>query len=349
MKMIRLTLINLRRLIKNPTLCVIGFAVPLIVLFMMGSDHDNPGHDILLVDNDKTTYSKIFIDEIVGNGDNLDIRDGATFNKDEIKVEDFDAIITIEKGYETAIKNKKAPTVEIENFAGLTSILEVSNEATTGLLEKEILGEGFESNILIKKITETILPMGVMSILMIAYYGFMSASMIIEDLVKLKKQNVLKRLVTTPNRSYEVLTGNFLACFIFLAVSMSLAYTMVKDSKILEGVEPLNGYIAIILASFVFIAIIIFMVRWFKRPDIISIVATFSGLGLFMIGQIGTMGPYLPDSASYLVAIGYVSPFYWIGEVAGGNIVGGGIVLLLMGVAIFTTGTYKINNFAMDA
>ncbi|MGL5577053.1 MAG: ABC transporter permease [Sarcina sp.] len=349
MKIIRLTLINLRRLIKNPTLCVMGFVIPLIVVFMMGGGYKESGANILLVDSDKTPYSQIFIDEIIKNGDNVNIKDGNTFERDKVKLEEFDAIITIEEGYQKNIKNKKVPVVTIENFAGLRKILKVSNSATTKLLEKEILGAPLENNILVEKIKKDIVPTGIISLLMIAYYGFMSAAMIIEDLVKLKKENVLKRLVTTPNKSYEVLTGNFLACFIFLAASMSLAYTVVKDSEMLKGVVPLNGYIAIILASFVFIAVTIFMVRWFKRADIIGVVVTFSGLGLFMIGTLGVMRPYLPDSMADLARISYISPFYWIGEIANGNIISGSVVLILMGVAIFTTGTYRLNKFAIDA
>lgn len=348
MKIMSLTFINLRRLIKNPTLCAMGLVIPLVVLFMMGGKHDRKAREVLVVDNDKTAYSEVFIDEIKGAGDNLYIEDGAGFNRNEVEVEDFDAIITIEKGYEEAIKNKKAPVVSIENFAGLFNIVEVSADATTKLLEKEILGEEFKNNIIIEKVEEEVLPTGVISLLMIVYYGFMSAAMIIEDLVKLKKQNVLKRLVTTPNKSYEVLTGNFLACFIFLAASMSLAYTVVKDSEILEGVVPLHGYLAVILSSFVFIAITIFMVRWFKRTDIIGVISTFSGLGLFMIGTFAIMKPYLPESISHLAVIGYISPFYWIGEVASGNVISASVVLILMGIAIFTTGTYKLNKFAVD-
>ena len=55
---------------------------------------------------------------------------------------------------------------------------------------------------------------------------------------------------------------------------------------------------------------------------------------------------FLTESVSYLGMIGYISPFYWVGEIAKGNLVSGVVVLLLMGIAIFTTGTYKISEFA---
>ena len=348
MEILRLTVINLRRLIKNPVIGFMGVILPLAVLFMMGTTHSKLVEDILLVDKDKSEYSQLLINELKEDGNNIVVLTEAEFDRIAVEDEKWGLILTVEKGYQRKIQDKKMPEVTVESLGGSLSSVEIANNLTISLLEKEILGEEFQSNIIVESVKSKSIPVGIISLFMIIYYGFMSSAMITEDMLKLKAQNVLKRAVTTPNKNSYVLIGSFLACFIFLATSMSITYTIVKDKAMFEGIDSLNGYLAVILASFVFIALTIFFVRWFKKPEIISMVSIFGGLGLFVLGIIGVMAPYLPESVEKIGVLGYISPFYWIGEVVSGNLISGVVVLLLMGIAIFTTGTYKLNEFVSN-
>ena len=54
MKILRLTFINLRRLLRNPIMLMMCVAIPLVFLFMMGGSHSESGEKILLVDRDSS-------------------------------------------------------------------------------------------------------------------------------------------------------------------------------------------------------------------------------------------------------------------------------------------------------
>lgn len=341
---------NIKRLLKNPTIFMMMIVTPIIVAIAInvvgGSNHKK---EITLINNNFGIHSEKLIQSLQEDY-SLTVVDEKMLDDRDIKQES-NFIIQLEDSYNEMIEKGDLPRIIVrkmeESPNNIATLLNIDLLAKTQL-ENVKMGEN-ATYIKTKIINDDIFPAGIVTAMMLIYYSFLGSACIIEDMLKLKKANVIKRAITTANKDGKILFGLFGGAFVFSAISGSFVIFLInKFTDLLEGINLINAITAGILSSFVFVAIVIFCVRWFKNAQIVSLITTMSGVLALILGIIGVLGPYLFNEFEKFKVLCYISPIYWAGEIMMGNVVAGSCVLILMAIAIFTTGSYRLREFAIN-
>ncbi|MGL4990037.1 MAG: hypothetical protein ACRC57_02555 [Sarcina sp.] len=343
---------NIKRLLKNTTIFMMMIVTPIVVAVAInvvgGANHNNK-KEITLINNNFGIHSENLI-ELLKEEYSLSIIDEKFLDDSDIKQEP-NFIIQLEDNYNEIIEKGILPKIIVrkmeESPNNIACILNIDLLVKTQL-ENIKMGEN-ATYIKTKIINDDIFPSGIVTGMMLIYYSFLGSACIIEDMLKLKKANVIKRAITTANKDSKILFGLFGGAFVFSAISGSFVILLIKKfTNLLEGISLINAITAGVLSSFVFISIVIFSVRWFKNAQVVSVITTMSGVVALILGILGILGPYLFDEFEKLKILCYISPIYWAGEIMMGNIVAGSCVLILMAIAIFTTGSYRLREFATN-
>ncbi|MCR8969645.1 ABC transporter permease [Facklamia sp. 7083-14-GEN3] len=184
------------------------------------------------------------------------------------------------------------------------------------------------------------LPFGMMfSLFMIFYFMYINASMFAGDLLDMRNNCVLKRSLVSRSNG-KVILGSVLSAYglIFLVLNI-IAFLIVM----LVSQLPFHFFglvVAYFVSNIVFIiGYILLIVRLFKNKEMLSI-ASFALAILFVIA------PQLLKNTRF-EPLSMLSPLYWIMEgLDYANFFPQGIIILLMGLVLFTAGSFKIEDMA---
>lgn len=352
MRLINIIWSNVKRLCKNRAVFVSAVFLPMIVLVAVGSFNGDGSHNgsIFIANKSSGEYSQELIEKL--NTDySVSLVDEMFLNSEEAKKADMNLVILIDENYDNDIRKSNMPKVTITELSDDIKNRIIAMDVDTfikGQVEHIELSKIEGAYIKSEIIESEKFPVGIVFAMMIIYYSFLSTTFITDDMLKLKNQNVLKRAITTANKDFKVLIGLFIGSFIFLGTATAGVFVIaVKATDFLEGVKLFDAVLAALLTTLVFIAITIFIVRWFKNANAISAVSSVIGLAFFGLGILGTVGPYISENLDKFKFMSYISPIYWAGEIMNGNILEGSVILILMAIAIFTTGSYKLRDFAI--
>ena len=344
--------INIKRYLKNPTMITMVVALPIIVVigmnFLLTSEH---GLKIIAVDNDKTKVSQEFLEDLNKEFD-IEITTDKELGNPDFESGSAGVLMTLDKGYEEAILKGELPSVKIKELKESQNnrLLAIEIDSAIKLdVQKEKFYDYKGNYIETQVVQKDKLKMGLIIGLVISYYVFIGSTVITNDILEMKNNNILKRAISTANKNYKIMIGLFVGSFVFLGLSAVVSFVVSKKmSSLLDDVTMLNGIVAMVLISLFSISLTVFFVRWFKNKDIIANVGTFSSFVLFSLGIFMIQAPYISESMAKYEVIGYISPYYWVGRILNGDLIEGSIILLLMSVAIFTCGTYKLREFTTN-
>ncbi|MGL4742496.1 MAG: ABC transporter permease [Sarcina sp.] len=349
MSFIRLVIANIKRFAKNPTILAFTIMVPIVaIVAFTGMFDSNNKQSLAVIDMDNTVISKELIEEI---SQSYDIN--IFSKKDELNLENTEskAILTINEGYEKNIKEGVIPSVELEeliDFEGNKSLAFNIEAFTRKKLKSSILKEDMENIINTTLTEEENIMKGVMAMMMLIYYCMLGTMMINDDILKLKQQNILKRSITTANESRKIIGAIFTSSCLFTTFTSLIAFAAIYKLGFLEGVNPINGLITIILANIIFVSTTIFVVRWFKDPKIVAPVSSITGVVIFLLGLLGIIIDIIPQNLAFLEVFAVLSPYYWMSKILLGEVLIGVIVMLLIGGAVFTAGSYRLKDFVQN-
>lgn len=219
------------------------------------------------------------------------------------------------------------------------------------LIEKGIIENLEELNVLK---TETVLIRNEIAVnnelqmvsAQLIYFIILGASGIIIELLDFKKRNIISRAITTPNSSGTILASVGLSILLFQTIVNIIVLIF---GKFIIG-YCINGFhiilINIILASMISITLSLVMTRIFNNEGAASLLVTLIGI-ISLILSILAEGNYYSSVPQFIRNLGKLTPQYWIiDSLTKAKLFPNTFIVLLMIIAIFTAGSYKLKEFS---
>lgn len=142
--------------------------------------------------------------------------------------------------------------------------------------------------------------------------NFMMFSMIyiINELMDLKKYNILKRCYTTPHNSFQLLGGIMIAMFLLIMIQLVAVNVMslILFKELLFS-NIIGAFIIFIPFIFAILGLGLLIARIWKNPDLTPVIANLIIIPTGMVS--GTFMPkeMLPD---FLTKFAFLAPQYWV-------------------------------------
>ena len=184
------------------------------------------------------------------------------------------------------------------------------------------------------------LPIGLMiSLFMIFYMMYINASMFSTDLLEMRENFILKRSIVSRSSGKAIL-GSVLSAYglIFLVLNIiAFAMVMIFNEMPTKFLGLIIAYLFVNVAFTV--AYILVMVRIFKKKELLTSISMGIAVLFVVIPQV------IRDTA--FESLSMLSPFHWTMEgLDYASFFPQGLVILLMAVALFTAGSFKVEELA---
>ncbi|AFS79612.1 hypothetical protein Curi_c26170 [Gottschalkia acidurici 9a] len=362
MRMINLSLVHLKRIIKDKNSLFTMIVTPLLVInmtyFLNHGEKAKPSVNIAFNVEDRGKYGQEIIDDIeVSN---------QTFYKDRKKAlellekNDIAVIYEIPKDFTQKIKDGKKPVIESLRRQEEKGVLPIEID-----LEKKI-NDKVKENILIKhdiiedksdvhklykesvvnKYKQGADAKLALTLTLIMYFILLSSSSVGTDILRLRKQNILSRAIATPNRGYEIMGSICLAIFSLQMITYTFILIV---QKFIMGYSITNIHIVftnMALSSLMSISLSLLVVRIFENEGVVSTVLVLFNIITLSISGVALSGDYLDNKFWIIDNIAKFMPQYWIlDSLESSTLFPNSIILILMIAALFTAGNFKIKNF----
>lgn len=359
----QLMYINIKRMLKDPGkigfMLVMPFLVILFVNFTTNTTHSSGGSSNVSVayniEDKGETWKSVFPYLIEDQNTFINEREKAL---ELLEKGDVSAVYNIPSDFSEVISNYVNPNIKaykIENGNTTIPIEMRLNRDIDKWIEGEVLtNNGVVSNIdelsmsnieitFVKDGTEIEGDINVATIMLI-YFIILGASFIGPELIELKEKNIISRAITTPNKSSSIL-GSLASSILFLQVSINMFIFFL--GKVLLDYQVFHIHIIfinIVLASLFSITLSLAATRIFKNAGVVSLVtALVSILTLFL--SMFAQGVY-PNMPKFIENLGKFTPQYWIFDSLEKSILfPNAFIVLLMVIALFTAGSYKLKDF----
>lgn len=354
--MIRLTIANIKRYIKNHALLVNMVLFPVILVFSLNFFTGNSENQsmyfspVVIVSNSSGKYEHKLINssKLKENSFGLNERDKAM---NLLKNNKVSAVFILDENFSNNIDNLKRPEVKCfktENGGGsLWAESQIESFITNSLklkIDRNIDDKLTKTNIIDNSSGKN--KNSFLIVFLICYFMYINAAHLASDLFSLKKSNTLKRLVSTKHNDIKIIFSIFLGLFFTQAIVYTL--TLVCFTSISNFKLTLNTLMIVLANSFVATGFVFWIARVFKNEGSISLMSTFYSLiGLAI--SISSMIPSL-DKLSFMANLSKLTPFYWTIDAINnnGNILINIIVLILIGMVFVTAGSLNLRDFARN-
>lgn len=347
--MLAVAIANFRRMLKDIKVLIIIFTAPIVIMFafsfLTGSSGGSSGVRIGIHDSSNSYQSKVVIE---------DFRQDSVFevlelDRDEIewqiKERELSVGLVIEKDFN---QTKMVTVIEGKALVNQLVISKVNKSIT------QLLLKGWDKEIDLSKksirLDSKFKPSG-LTFVMGFIINFIMYSMIyiVNDLMDLKKSQVLRRSYTTPHSSFTLLAGIVFSMFLLLGGQIIIinlsAYVMFKQwiiKSIIGGILLFIPYILVILSMGVIIA------RNIKNPDLTAIIVNLIVIPTGMIS--GTLMPkeMLPK---FMEKFAFLSPQFWVvdgiqkansGELL--SIIQNSVILSLIALCLVVGSSYRFTS-----
>lgn len=356
MGLIRLTFINIKRQLKNPFVIIITLLMTVALLLIInggkGEDGDKIG-TIGIVDKSNSIYSQEVISELEESY-NITFTGEAEDNLNLIRDNKVGAIYVIDSNFSEIIESGNMPEVECySNGTGNGTIL--ADEIIKSYINKivqENISEGLSTRSIRTIINNEKIPdksSYIMIVLMLCYFMMIGGSIISEEIIKLKEQNVLRRTIATANSDRVILGSLFMSSFIIQGVLCSLGLLILIAVLKPENVNIGQGILAVVLGSLITTSLIVAVTRWIKNKKLASLAIVVIGLIAFVASMMQWGMDSVENVPIFIEGLSIISPFTWLLRIVDtGSILMPSLVIILMSAVFFTAGSFKLRDFVKD-
>ncbi|XTR36882.1 ABC transporter permease [Paraclostridium tenue] len=356
MNVLRLTFANLKRYIKNTSLLigliVIPFTLVMFVNLFNSSDNTSMySPNVSIVCNTKGKYETELIKKL-----KIDNKDIFSYDKKDeamnlLENNDTSVVFVLNNNFSSDIDKSVKPSVKAyKTKDGGGSIWHES------LIENFIndkLKEKIDPNINSKLVTANIVDkdkfediQSLITILLVCYWLYANSGVLCKDLLDLRSNNVLTRMISTKNKNIEIIFSIFFALFLLQSLSCLLVLIILKF--ILDISISFNMFIMVIANSFTATGFIVALTRIFKNEASVSIVSIIYSIFIMFLSII-PMFDNFSKNLSFLNNLAKLSPLYWtIESLSTSNITFNLIAILLIGLVFVTAGSFKLREFAKN-
>lgn len=355
MRLIRLTLINIKRHLKNPLMLIVTILLPVVMITFLSKGGGSEGIGAIgIIDNSKSQYSSEVIEKL-NKKYSVYIVDGTIEgNMNLIRDNEVGAIYVIESDFKELLDKKETPKIKAYKNQSNTGSIMAEDIISTYINEKlqEDISRGLSTNTTIATITEEdVVDKGdyTMAIIMICYLMMIGGSIITEDIMRLKAQKVLRRTIATANLDAEILGSLFLSTFIIQGVLSSLALIILQAILKMPNANIVQGILVIFLASMFTTAMIVATTRWIKNQSLASLFIVLFGLLSFGIAMFSQGFNDFTNMPSIVNKISIISPFTWLLRIINtGEILVPIVIMVLMSAVFFTAGSFRLREFVKE-
>lgn len=363
MKILRLSYINLKRISKNKLNIVMMFLLPLIIIignyFMINKGGFTTTENIAFYIEDTGDYGEELIDDMGLSGEVLeDFHHGM----DLLETNKIIGLYKIPGDFTEKIRAGEKPLIEVfrreEGNATIPLESELEDRVNRQIKEEILLKHNIIKDrselylyqggtIINDQDTDSISGDFYMAILMVVYFIILSSTGLVEEMLRLKKENILARAMTTANRGYEIMASLLLSTLFLLAGANIL---VVLIGKIIMGYTIKSYFIVItniILASMFSISLSVFLARLSTNAGFVSIATAIYSVASFFLSAVASEPDYYPEVPKFIFNLGKFMPQYWIMDsVENSRFFPNTLVMALMILALFTAGNYRFRDFA---
>ncbi|SCJ08167.1 ABC-2 family transporter protein [uncultured Clostridium sp.] len=355
MGLMRLTLINIKRHLKNPFMLIIILILPIgMILFLSNGGGSEGIGSIGVIDNSKSQYSDEIIDKL-NEKYSVQIVDGTIEeNINLLRENKVGAIYVIDSNFKEVLDKGEAPKVKAYKSQATTGAIMAEDVITTYINNKlqEDISAGLSTNSVVTTIqTSDVVDKGeyTLTIVMICYLMMIGGSLITEDIMKLKAQKVLRRTISTANSDIEILGSLFLSTFIIQGALSSLAFIILQSILKMPNCNIAQGILIIFLASMFTTAIIVAVTRWIKNQILASLFIVLFGLMSFGIAMFSLEFNAFESVPEIINKISIISPFTWLLKIINtGEVLIPIFIITLMSAVFFTAGSFRLREFVKE-
>jgi ABC-2 type transport system permease protein len=362
-KILRLSFINFKMSIKDIGTLIIMFIVPLVVILGTNLMASKGGYTVdsnIAIDvKDKGVYGEEILKEMsISENIFYDAEDKAL---ELLERNEVVAVYQIPEDFTEKIKNGEKPGIQsFKREEGNTTLafeLNLEDEINERIRDEILLKNGIigdRSELLNYRTRTKVINLNenkvdskfALAMMMIIYFILLSSSSMGEKMVGMKKQNILSRAMSTANTGYEIL-GSLCLSILVLQVTINLAILFIV--KIMIGFTISNFHIAlanIILASLFSITFTMFLTRVFESQGVVSLGAVLFSIASIFLSIITLEPDVFPKVPFVIKNLGKLTPIYWLMDsVETLNLFPNAIIVLLMIIALFSAGNYKLKSF----
>ena len=366
MKILRLSYINLKRMSKNKSDLIMMLIAPLVIIlgtnFMANKGGYNLNADTAFYLEDEGGYGEEILKNIGFKGEIFHNYDEALELLEKNKIVAF---YNIPKNFTEKIKKGEKPQIKSHKReeGNITSPLEIqlNNEINNKIKEEVLLSSNIIENreelykykgetLIEDEDTNSLSGSSYMAMLMIIYFIILSSTGIGDEMLKLKKQNVLSRAMTTANKGYEIMGALFLST-LGLMVGSNLLVLFITKLIIGYTIKSfLVIFISILLASMFSITLTIFLTRISEDNTFVSMSTAIYSVASFFLSAIASAPDFYSKVPKAIINLGKFMPQYWLMDsIENTKLFPNTLVLILMILALFTAGSYKFRDFVNKA
>ncbi|MEG2017915.1 MAG: ABC transporter permease [Clostridium sp.] len=364
MRLMRLTLINMKRQLKNPAILLLSLVMPMVMM-MSSNGVNSKGEEnsiigsIGIIDNSNSAYSaklteslskRYNITNMVGENEKTSENVRTLIMDDKLTV-----VYEIPEDFQETMERGQVPEIKGYKTEATTGTI-IAEDIITNYINNKVqerVSEGLSTNAIVTEITTTSKDkstgVAASMALMLCYFMFMGGSAITEELIKLKSQKVLRRTISTANTDKQVLGSLFLSSFLLQGMLSSAGFIFLKVFLNLEHCNlPLIIFV-LFLGSLISTAVIVATTRWIKNPILASLFVVIYGLVNFGLGTFGAATTSIENVPAVLINLGLTSPFAWLSKILNaGEILIPTLVIILMSLVFFTAGSFRLRDFAKE-
>ena len=364
MKLIQLIIVNIKRMLRSPLNVALSFLLPISVILFVHFLESGDIHGASTSSNVKVAYN------IEDQGDlweelSFPAQSQWIFINEKDKALDLlesneaAVVYNIPADFTEKINNYEKPTIESykreEGNITIPLEMEINNKINEFIKEKILIDKGLISNkndlFILKAKTLFVRNNKVVtgdlhiSTIMIIYFIILGSSSIVTELMEYKKKNIISRAITTPNKSSVILGSIALSQLIFQVVGDML---IVLLGSIALGYDIVNLpiiFINITLAGLFSITLSLAMTRVFNNESSASLITALIAMLTLFLSMFAQEGIY-QNAPQFIKNLGKFAPQYWIFDSLEKSLIFPNVfIVILMILALFTAGSYKLKDF----
>lgn len=346
MKFFRLTFINIKRYLKNPSVILISCILPIFMLLLLTFNIEDENPSIAIINNDKTEYSKELCKELKKGFGKIEYSTDLNTYIKKLKNSEIGAICVIDSEFGENLSCGNIPKVKVyilKETNGSIYIENIVNNYIEGIIDEE---ENCVKTV-IKEEKSNEEYKYIMIMILICYFILIGSSLISEDVLKMKNQNILKRSLSIGNKDFIILGSILLAAFLVQSTLSIVSFMSVYIFSNIKLYSILNVIISLLLSTLLSTSIIIFTIRWIKKNKLYSVVIILYSIISMFIAIINYDLSSFEKYSRIIDKVSVLSPFTWIVNIlCDKDILLSSIIVILMSVVFFTAGNFKLREFA---
>jgi len=355
----RMVFANSKRYLKDYKNIAIMFLLPIICValtnFLVNNSEKGLNIEIAIINMDGGNYGKQLASDLGVNN---------VFYSKETAVEglknyNYSVVYEIPENFSESIDNNIKPTINAYKIekGNSTQIFEANLQAKLNnllkvkLLEKNRIIENqkeLDKNIIY---VDYNMKKGLLSadsfvpILMILFFIMNYSINISVDLLKLKKDKILERFLSTGNKGYAIM-GSIYLSMVAVQVSMYTLSFIIMNFVFKYNFQNFWMLIMnIALMSMVSISLSLMVIRIFKDNQASSLISILLSMTMFFLYIYS-----ISNHSDLSTALGKFTPFYWAMDSIEKSVVFPNIfIIILMILVLFTAGSIRYSSFAKES